>query len=71
MPDAPDIQHSIKKAFERDAKLEAERLDVETSPGTVTLKGNVRSVYERDAAVTAARAAPGVRHVDDQLNRIS
>jgi BON domain len=55
MPDAPDIQHSIKKAFERDPKLEAERLDVETCPGTVTLKGNVRSVYERDAAVAAAR----------------
>jgi osmotically-inducible protein OsmY len=71
MPDAPDIQHSIKKAFERDAKLEAERLDVETSPGTVTLKGNVRSVYERDAAVAAAWAAPGVRQVDDQLNVIS
>jgi osmotically-inducible protein OsmY len=68
MPDAPDIQHSIKKAFERDAKLEAERLDVQTSPGTVTLKGNVSSVYERDAA---AWAAPGVRHVHDQLYVIS
>jgi len=70
MPDAPDVQHAIKKALERDAKIEAERLDVETSPGTVTLKGNVHSVYERDAAVAAAWAAPGVRHVDDQLNII-
>jgi len=70
MPDGPDVQHAIKKALERDAKIEAERLDVETSPGTVTLKGNVHSVYERDAAVAAAWAAPGVRHVDDQLNII-
>jgi osmotically-inducible protein OsmY len=70
MPDVQDIQHSIKKALERDAKVEAKNLDVETSPGTVTLKGIVHSVYERDAAVTAAWAAPGVRHVDDQLNVI-
>jgi osmotically-inducible protein OsmY len=69
VPDAHDVQHSVKKALERDAKIEAEHLDVEASPGgTVTLKGNVRSVYERDAAVAAAWAAPGVRHVDDQLN---
>jgi len=68
MPDAHGIQHSIKKALERDAKIESRNLDVETSPGTVTLKGYVRSLSERDAAVGAAWAAPGVRHVDDQLN---
>ncbi len=70
MPDVQDVQHSIKKALERNAKVEAKNLDVATSPGTVTLTGNVHSVYERDAAVAAAWAAPGVRHVDDQLNVI-
>jgi osmotically-inducible protein OsmY len=55
VPDAHDVQHSVKKALERDAKVEAEHLDVEASPGgTVALKGNVRSAYERDAAVAAA-----------------
>jgi osmotically-inducible protein OsmY len=62
-----DVQQSIKKALERDAKLDADSLVVASSDGTVTLRGSVRSWSEHDAAVGAAWAAPGVRTVHDHL----
>jgi osmotically-inducible protein OsmY len=62
-----DVKHSIKKALERDAKLDAEELSVESSNGTVTLAGTVSSWAEHDAAVNAAWAAPGVSMVDDLI----
>ena len=66
-PSAGDVQHSIKKAMKRDAKLDAEGIRVESHNGTVQLSGNVRSWAEHDAAVNAAWAAPGVSDVDDRL----
>jgi osmotically-inducible protein OsmY len=62
-----DVRHSIKKALERDAKLDAEELSVESVNGTVTLSGTVSSWAEHDAAVNAAWAAPGVSMVDDLI----
>jgi osmotically-inducible protein OsmY len=67
-PDPGDVAHAIKKAFERDAKLDAESLSVESSNGTVTLRGTVSSWSERDAAVAAAWASPGARAVDNELS---
>jgi osmotically-inducible protein OsmY len=66
-PSGSDVQHAIKKAFTRDAKLDADDLMVATSDGKVTLTGTVHSWSERDAAVAAAWAAPGVALVDDRL----
>jgi osmotically-inducible protein OsmY len=66
-PDPHDVQHDIKKAMERDAKLDARGIDVASSNGTVTLSGTVASWAEHDAAVGAAWAAPGVRDVDDRI----
>jgi osmotically-inducible protein OsmY len=66
-PYAPDVKHSIKKALERDAKLDADRIAVETINGIAVLSGTVRSWSEHDAAVTAAWAAPGVTAVEDRL----
>ena len=66
-PNAGDVRHSIKSAFERNAKLDADDLTVATSNGTVTLEGTVGSWSEHDEAVAAAWAAPGVRHVDDRI----
>jgi osmotically-inducible protein OsmY len=66
-PSVGDVQHAIKKAFTRDAKLDADDLMVASSEGTVTLTGTVHSWSERDAAVAAAWAAPGVSLVDDLL----
>jgi len=66
-PSAGEVQHAIRKAFKRNAKLDAESLAVATSSGTVTLTGTVHSWSERDAAVAAAWAAPGVTTVNDRL----
>jgi osmotically-inducible protein OsmY len=67
-PYAGDVEHSIKNALERDAKLDADNIQVETSNGKATLTGNVGSWAEHDAAVAAAWAAPGVTDVDDRLS---
>lgn len=66
-PDAGDVEHAIKSAFERNAKLDAKGLSVTTSSGTVTLEGTVSSWSEHDDAVAAAWAAPGVREVHDRI----
>jgi osmotically-inducible protein OsmY len=66
-PSPHDVEKKIKKAFTRNAKLDADDLAVSISDGTVTLSGTVHSWDERDAAVTAAWAAPGVKVVDDLL----
>jgi osmotically-inducible protein OsmY len=66
-PTPSDVRHSIKKAFKRDASLDADSLTIDTFDGTVTLSGNVDSWVEHDAAVNAAWAAPGVRSVEDQI----
>ena len=67
IPDAGDVKSSIKSAFKRNAKLDADNVSVETANGTVKLSGIVSSWAEHDAAVDTAWAAPGVRSVDDNL----
>jgi osmotically-inducible protein OsmY len=66
-PDAGDVQGSIKKAFKRNAAIDAEDLYVSTSNGTVTVNGTVSSWFEHDEAIDAAWAAPGVTSVEDNL----
>jgi len=66
-PAAGDVQESIKKAFKRNAKVDADDLYVSTDNGTVTLDGNVSSWAEHDEAIDAAWAAPGVKSVNDDL----
>jgi osmotically-inducible protein OsmY len=66
-PQPADVQHAIGKAFKRNAKVEADSIDVQTTNGTVTLTGTVHSWAEHDAAVSAAWAAPGVAAVDDRI----
>lgn len=66
-PSSADVEKKIKKAFSRNAKLDANALAVATSNGTVTLSGQVHSWDEHDTAVAAAWAAPGVKTVDDLL----
>jgi osmotically-inducible protein OsmY len=66
-PTAGDLKHSIKKAMERNAKLDAESVSVESSNGTVTLRGTVSSWADHDEAVSAAWAAPGVTRVKDHI----
>jgi osmotically-inducible protein OsmY len=64
---ADDIRYSIEQALERDARLDADALSIETDGGTVTLSGTVRSWAEHDAAVDAAWAGPSVAAVRDLI----
>jgi osmotically-inducible protein OsmY len=66
-PSAHDVKDDIKSAFKRNAKLDADYLDVATSNGSVTIKGTVNSWAEHDEAIDAAWAAPGVTSVHDNI----
>lgn len=66
-PTAHDVEHSIKKAIERNAKLDAESVTVKSENGTITLNGTVSSWADHDEAVEAAWAAPGVTRVKDHI----
>jgi osmotically-inducible protein OsmY len=66
-PSTNDVQHSIKKAMERNAKLDADSVTVESDNGAITLHGTVSSWADHDAAIDAAWAAPGVTRVKDHI----
>jgi osmotically-inducible protein OsmY len=64
---AADVKEKIEAALRRNAEIDARKISVDTSHGSVTLRGTVRSFVEREDAVSAAWAAPGVRKVIDEL----
>ena len=66
-PKAGDVKQSIERAFQRNASLDAEGLSVTTHGNTAVLSGAVSSWDEREAAVAAAWAAPGVAAVEDRI----
>ena len=66
-PKPDDVKESIKKALERNAKLDAGGLTVDTYNGTVAVTGTVNSWSEHDAAIAAAWSAAGVTDVDDRI----
>jgi osmotically-inducible protein OsmY len=64
---AGEVQAKIEAAFKRSAEIDARRVSVAATDGTVTLSGHVRSWMERQEAERAAWAAPGVSQVDDRI----
>ena len=62
-----DIKNKITKAFERAADIEAKNIRVEVDGHTVTLKGKVHSLAEKEEARKAAYQAPGVYNVKNEL----
>ena len=64
---ATDVRTQIEEAFRRSAEIDARRINVNATDGTVVLSGNVHSWAERRQAERAAWAAPGVVQVDDRL----
>ena len=63
-----EVKDNIKKAFERSAELDAKNITVLTDGHTVTLRGKVHSLKEKEDAETVAYRAPGVYYVNNELN---
>jgi osmotically-inducible protein OsmY len=61
------IKERITKAFERSAHINAKNITVLTEGHTVTLRGTVDSIAEKDEAQRAAYLAPGVYDVKNEL----
>lgn len=64
---AEDIRAQIAAAFARHARREASHVIVDVEGAVVTLRGNVDSLSEHDAAIGTAFAAKGVSRVVDKL----
>ena len=62
-----DVKARIAEALQRQARREADHVDVSVDGSTVTLHGKVHSWHERDAAAGVAWSAPGVRAVINNL----
>jgi osmotically-inducible protein OsmY len=65
---ADDVKSKIEAALKRSAEVDSQRVLVQASDSSVTLSGKVRSWAEREDAVNAAWAAPGVTKVFDNLS---
>ncbi len=64
---ALEVKDRIEAAFRRHAELDAKKIRVETHDGKVTLRGELPSWAERQAAARTAWAAPGVTHVENLI----
>jgi osmotically-inducible protein OsmY len=62
-----DVRKAIEDALGRQAKREAQRINVEVHDGRVSLAGVVHSWAEKEAVVGAATGTLGVRDVEDHL----
>jgi osmotically-inducible protein OsmY len=61
------VKSKIKKALERNARIDSEDITVEVSGDKVFLGGSVRSWAEREEAEMAACAAPGVCQIENNI----
>jgi len=65
-PDAI-ITMKIQSKYAGDDVVKSRNIDVDTDNGVVTLKGDVESLRERDAAEQLARETDGVKRVINEL----
>lgn len=66
-PSMTDIRGRIVTALEQAVEADASGISIELDGGTVRLAGKLSCAHERDVAEAAARAAPGVTHVEDLI----
>jgi osmotically-inducible protein OsmY len=62
-----DLREKIKETLQRNAVLDAERIQVEIVGSKAILRGTVRSYAEMKDAERAARNAPGITEVENRL----
>ena len=62
-----EVERDIMNALTRHAQLDARRITVESHGDRVVLSGNVRTWAEQEEAEEAARAAPGVANVENNI----
>ena len=62
-----DIRAKVVSALERSADLDASKVQVEVSAGSVTLRGHLPTWAERDTAGLAAWSAAGVNNVSNDI----
>lgn len=62
-----DIRAGIRQALQRQADRDARRIDVHVDGTRVALSGRARTWADREAAVAAAWAAPGVTQVVNEI----
>jgi osmotically-inducible protein OsmY len=62
---AEDVRRKLRSTFERSGDDDADRVQIATSGGTVTLSGVVHSWYEHDDAARAAYSIAGVQKVEN------
>jgi hyperosmotically inducible protein len=61
------IATAVRSRFGADPALKALKIVVDTHDGVVTLRGQVNTVEQRNAAQAQARAVGGVKGVNNQL----
>jgi osmotically-inducible protein OsmY len=63
-----DVRQALQDALARHAAREAAHIAIEVKDGRVSLSGIVHSWPEKDAAIGAAKATPGVSEVLDRIH---
>jgi len=67
-PATPEqVEDVIEDAFRREAQVDARHIKIKVSDHVAKLYGNVHSMRESTAAVSAAAAAPGITTVENHL----
>jgi len=66
-PTPANVKQRIREALEREAQFDAERISVDIEGNKAILRGTVRSYAEMKEAERAARNAPGITDVENNL----
>ena len=66
-PKPTEIKTKIESAFQRNALLDARRIDVQVRGDRVILEGSVRSYAEKKEAEQVACSAPGICEVENRI----